>query len=263
MKDYLKHNLDSWNQRLDAHLKSDFYDLAAFKSGKNALNDIELDLLGDLSGKSVLHLQCHFGQDSLSMSRMGASVTGVDLSDKAIATAKALAKELKLDATFICSDVYALPEHLDGQFDRVFVSYGAIPWLPDLNKWAGVVNHFLKPGGQLIFAEFHPVVWMYDDDFTFVQYAYSNKAPIVEDEQGTYADKSAEIQVTNVTWNHGLAEVIQSLLDQGLVLKDFQEYDYSPYAFVNGCVEYEPGRYRIKAFEDKIPLVYSLVVEKP
>jgi 2-polyprenyl-3-methyl-5-hydroxy-6-metoxy-1,4-benzoquinol methylase len=112
---------------------------------------IELELLGNVKGLSILHLQCHFGQDSLSLARMGAHVTGIDLSDKAIKTAQELNAELHLNAEFICSDIYDLPQHLNKQFDIVFTSYGTIGWLPDLNKWAQIIHHFLKPEGKFIF----------------------------------------------------------------------------------------------------------------
>ena len=184
--DYVNINKNSWNNRTAIHLESDFYDNKGFINGKNTLNSIELDLLGDISGKSVLHLQCHFGQDTISLSRLGAEAVGVDLSDKAIEAAKALAKQTGVDATFICCDVYDLPNHLDRQFDIVFTSYGTIGWLPDIERWAEIVGRFLKPGGQFVFAEFHPVVWMFDDDFTHVQYKYNNGGPITTNETSLY-----------------------------------------------------------------------------
>ncbi len=122
---------------------------------------------------------------------MGAKVTGIDLSDKAIATARELNTELNLDAEFIVSDVFDLPNNLEGEFDIVFTSYGTIGWLPDMNKWGSVINHFLKPEGKFVFVEFHPNVWMYDDDFTHVKYNYFKDDAIVEEEQGTYADKDS------------------------------------------------------------------------
>ena len=133
--DYLKINKESWNSRVDTHYNSEFYDNKKFIDGKSSLNDIELKLFPNLEGKTVLHLQCHFGQDSISLSRMGAKVTGVDLSDESISKAKKLASITNSDAEFICCNVYDLPNHLNGKFDIVFSSYGAICWLPDLNKW--------------------------------------------------------------------------------------------------------------------------------
>src|SRR5688572_730649 len=136
--DYLEKNRRLWNARTDVHVTSEFYELDKFLAGKSSLNEIELNLLGDLKGKSVLHLQCHFGQDSISLARLGAEVTGVDLSDKAIAKAKELAKQTGANAEFICTDIYELPQHLDKKFDVVFTSYGTIGWLPDLDKWAKI-----------------------------------------------------------------------------------------------------------------------------
>lgn len=162
---YVEINRQSWNNMTEIHLKSDFYDLDGFLKGNSSLNDIELNLLGDIKGKTILHLQCHFGQDSVSLSRLGAEVTGVDLSDVAIKNAKKIAKDTHSKATFICCDVYDLPNHLDEQFDFVFTSYGTIGWLPDLNKWAKIISKFLKPNGKFVFVEFHPVVWMFDDNF--------------------------------------------------------------------------------------------------
>jgi ubiquinone/menaquinone biosynthesis C-methylase UbiE len=226
------------------------------------LNSIELELLGDVSGKTILHLQCHFGQDSISLSRLGASVTGVDLSDKAIESAQKIAKETHSTTTFICCDIYDLPNHLNKQFDIVFTSYGTIGWLPDLDKWAKIVSKFLKPGGQFVFVEFHPVVWMFDDNFEKIGYNYFNSGAIIESESGTYADKNAAIFNENVSWNHSLSEVINSLIKNGLEINQFDEYDYSPYNCFNNTIEVEPKKFRIKHLEDKIPMVYSLIAKK-
>jgi ubiquinone/menaquinone biosynthesis C-methylase UbiE len=127
-----------------------------------------------------LHLQCHFGQDTLSMSRMGAQTTGVDLSDKAIDAARKLNQEINQQATFICCNIYDLPQHLDQQFDIVFTSYGTIGWLPDLNQWAALIARYLKPGGKFVFAEFHPVVWMFDNDLKKCNTVISNLNPLLK-----------------------------------------------------------------------------------
>src|SRR5688572_13897461 len=141
--DYLKINRQSWNDRVDPHTRSEFYDLEGFRMGNTSLKEIEIKLLGDVKGKDLLHLQCHFGQDTLSLSRMGANVTGVDLSDKAIDFARSLSKEINAPAEFVCSDIYSLPKNLHKKFDIVFTSYGTITWLPDLNKWAQVISKYL------------------------------------------------------------------------------------------------------------------------
>jgi SAM-dependent methyltransferase len=259
---YIQINKRSWNNRLDAHLNSKFYDLEGFLNGNTSLNEIELRLLGDIKNKTVLHLQCHFGQDTISLGRMGANVTGVDLSDKAIVKAKELASQSGVEATFICSDIYELPKQPDQQFDIVFTTYGAIGWLPDLDEWGAIISAYLKPGGKLILAEFHPVVWMFDDNFEKVGYNYFNSGAILETETGTYADKEASISQDYVNWNHSLSEVVNGLIKNGLEIISLDEYDYSPYNIFKGSVEVEPKKYRIEQFDNKIPMVYSIVARK-
>lgn len=261
-KDYIALNKDSWNRRTEYHVKSEFYDMDNFLNGSSSLNPFELALLGDLNGKSVLHLQCHFGQDSISLSRMGANVVGVDLSDKAIDTAKQIALQTNSSAQFICCDIYDLPQHLDQQFDMVFTSYGTIGWLPDLNKWAGIISKYLKPGGQFVFVEFHPVVWMFDNDFEKVGYNYFNTGALIETETGTYADREADLEQEYVCWNHSLSEVMGSLIQNDLTIRSFEEYDYSPYNCFRHTIEFEPKKYRIAHLDNKIPMVYSLVATK-
>ncbi len=143
MDEYLKKNKELWNELTAIHAGSEFYDVDGFKRGKCSLSSIELEELGDVSGKSLLHLQCHFGLDTLSWARLGARVTGVDFSDKAIDLARSLSRDLKIEADFVQSDIYDLPDNLDGEFDIVFTSGGVLPWLPDLKRWAEIITHFL------------------------------------------------------------------------------------------------------------------------
>lgn len=262
MENYLEINKNSWNAKVETHLQSDFYFVDEFIKGRTSLNSIELELLDDLAGKSVLHLQCHFGQDSISLSRMGAKVTAVDLSDKAIEAGISLAEKCHEKVEFICSDVYELPNILDETFDMVFTSYGTIGWLPDLEKWANVVSHFLKPDGHFIMAEFHPVVWMYNDDFTEVSYNYFNEKPISETYEGTYADFSADIVQDYVMWNHSLSEVLQNLISKNLEIKTFKEFDWSPYPCFRHIEEFEKGKWRTTKFGNRIPMVYSIKAQK-
>lgn len=259
---YFEKNRHAWNQRTEVHLKSDFYDLDSFLQGKNSLNQIELGLLGDINGKSVLHLQCHFGQDTLSLARMGAETVGVDLSDKAIEAARQLRDRLGLNTEFICCNIYDLPQHLDRQFDIVFTTYGVIGWLPDLEAWAALISRYLKPGGHLVFVEFHPVVWMFDNDFQQIAYSYFNAEIIEETGTGTYADRDAPITYQEVSWNHPIAEVIQPLVQHQLNIRSFQEYDYSPYNCFAHTVEVEPGKFQIRHLEAKIPMVYAVLAQK-
>jgi|SRR5690554_335496 len=261
-RNYIEVNRQSWNNKVDSHLKSDFYDLENFIKGKSSLNSIELNLLGDVNGKSILHLLCHFGQDSISLSRMGAKVTGVDLSDKAIESAKQIAKETNSNANFVCCDIYDLPSFMDKQFDIVFTTYGTIGWLPDIEKWAAVVSKFLKPNGRFVFVEFHPVVWMFDDNFKKIAYRYFNSGAIIETESGTYADKQADISQEYIMWNHSISEVVNSLIKNKLEINALDEFDYSPYDCFNKTIEIEPKKYRIAHLENKIPMVYSILATK-
>ena len=216
----------------------------------------------DISGKSILHLQCHFGQDTISLNRFGAQITGVDLSDKSIRYAIQLAEETNATAKFICCNIYDLKNHLNEKFDIVFASYGTIGWLPDMQKWADIIKHFLKPKGEFVFVEFHPFVWMFNDDFNTIQYNYFNTEPIVETETGTYADTDSNIIQENITWNHSISEVIQSLLNSDLNIETLKEFDYSPYPCFKNIEKIEKNKYRIKHLDNKIPMIYALKARK-
>ena len=267
---YFEANKQLWNRRTMIHKDSAFYDVEGFKKGDSSLKSIELNGVGDVEGKTMLHLQCHFGMDSLSFSRLGATVTGVDFSEEAISEARKLNEELKLDADFICSNVYDLHPGsgespipgLAASFDIVFTSYGVIGWLPDLDKWAAIIAHYLKPGGFFYMAEFHPVVWMFDDEFKFIQYSYGNAGVIEIDSTGTYTDRHAAINAKEYSWNHSISEVINALIKHGLQIDFFDEYLYSPYNCFSNTVEDGQGNFYIKGMENKIPMVYSIKATK-
>jgi SAM-dependent methyltransferase len=259
---YLDKNRSAWNQKTSQHIHSEFYELNAFLAGKNVLREVELNLLGDIRNKKILHMQCHFGMDSLCLSRMGAKVTGVDLSDEAIKQARQLNDDLNLDAQFNCCDLYSLPEHLDEEFDIVFTSYGTIGWLPDLEKWAKIIDRYLKPGGKFIMVDFHPFVWTFDDDMQKISYDYFKTDEIIEITEGTYADRNAPIKTETVSWNHSLDEILGSLLEQKLNLLHFGEYDYSPYTCFSNLMEREPGKFVFKHIPYRIPMMYSIVAGK-
>lgn len=257
-ENYFQANKELWNQRTVVHRESAFYNLTGFKAGETVLTPIELNELGDVNGKSLLHLQCHFGMDSLDWARRGARVTGVDLSDIAIAEAQQLSQELKLDAKFVCCNVLDTSGLIKEQFDIVFTSYGTIGWLPDLKPWASMIAERLKPGGMFYLAEFHPVLWMFDDDFTHIAYSYENREVIITENQGTYTDRNADIKGKEYSWNHSISEVLNALIEAGLKIELFNEHMYSPYPCFRNVVEFEPGKWHIKGLEGKIPMVYSL-----
>lgn len=257
-KDYFTVNKQLWEKRVSIHVNSGFYDVPSFKGGKTSLNEVELRALGNVKGKSLLHLQCHFGMDTISWAKEGAIVTGIDFSEEAINAAKNLAKEMNVAADFICSDVYDLTEKLNLKFDIVFTSYGVIGWLPDLDKWAAVIHHFLKPAGTFFMAEFHPVLWMMDDNFTHLKYSYFNDEVIETLSQGTYGDRNAPISSVEYGWNHSFDELFGSLLKFDLQIIDFKEYPFSYYNCFNNTVKGTDGMYRIKGLENKLPMMYSI-----
>lgn len=256
-------NRTAWNARAQLHVGSKFYDVEGFVAGKNSLTTLELELLGDVRGKKILHLQCHFGQDTLSMARMGAVVTGLDISDTAITEARKLAERCGLKSEWVTSNVINHRAELDGKFDVVFTSYGTIGWLPDLKPWAANIVRYLKPGGRFVFAEFHPVVWMFDNDFKTVAYSYFNREMIVEEEKGSYADREATIKLASYSWNHGLGEVLGELLNAGLRIDRFEELDGSPHDCFNNTVKGADGLFRIAGMEGKLPMVYALTAIAP
>lgn len=258
MDELIEANRSAWNLRTAIHLQSQFYDLPGWKAGQCSLQAIEKAEVGDVAGKSLLHLQCHFGQDTLSWARRGAEVTGCDLSDAAIEAARQLAQESALPARFLRCNLFDLPRHLDDTFDIVFTSYGVLGWLPELGPWAELIARYLKPGGFFYLVEFHPVVWMFDEKFEHIAYAYHNSGPIASDNSGSYTDRGADVQYRDYGWNHSLSEVVNSLLRAGLSLEFLNEYPYCPYPNLPNTWRCPDGNYRVAGLEDKIPLLFSL-----
>ena len=263
MEDYYKINKEAWNARTKIQLHSSFYDLNKFKREVKSVPDLDLSLLGDVRGKSILHLQCHFGMDTLSLSKFGANVVGVDFSEEAIQRAKSLNEELGLNAQFCCCNIYDAPTMLKGQqFDIVYTSYGVVNWLPDLIQWGQVISQMLKDGGKFVIVEFHPVLWMFDENFSQVRYAYSRKEPYIV-EESTYTDSENDNRQKTVTWNHGLAVVLNGLLNNDLQIQSFGEYDYSPFNLFGNMVAEKNGTFKIAGKNGEIPLLFSVVAVKP
>lgn len=258
---YFIANKDLWNQRTRVHKDSVFYDVEGFRNGDTSLKQIELKEMGDVTGKKLLHLQCHFGMDTLSWSRLGADATGIDFSDEAIEMAKNLSFKTGVPANFVCANLYDLPNQLNEKFDIVFTSYGVICWLPDMDKWAEIIAHYLKPGGTFYMAEFHPILWMFDESFREIKYYYHNQEMITVDSEGTYADKHANIKAKEYSWNHSLSEVINALIKHGLKIEFVNEFPYSPFNCFNELQIGLDGYYRIHG-EEKIPMVYSIKATK-
>jgi 2-polyprenyl-3-methyl-5-hydroxy-6-metoxy-1,4-benzoquinol methylase len=264
---YFEVNKATWNQKVLVHAQSDMYDMEAFKSGKTSLMPYEVKALGDVQGKSILHLQCHFGQDTMSWSRLGAKCTGVDFSDEAIKLAKELNSELELDAQFVCCNVLDTSKHISETFDIVFASYGVIGWLPDLKPWAKMIAERLKLGGVFYMVEFHPIAWMFDytKGKPKMTYHYSQDEVIYEEYQGTYSDtdseKPSEIVSKEYGWNHGLGAVVNALTEAGLKVEYLNEHDESPYNVFPNLIKTPSGTYR---FDNQLyPLIFEIKAVKP
>jgi len=261
---YFEVNKETWNKKVEIHSKSEFYNVDEFLKGKSSLNNFEIKELGDVKGKSILHLQCHFGQDTLSLARLGAECTGIDLSNEGIKKAKDLNKQLGLNVNFIESNLYDVPKNVDGAFDIVFSSYGVIGWLPDLKTWAEIIASKLKKGGFFYLIEFHPIVWM----FTYLEsppklvYPYQYKEVIYEEYKGTYTNNDADIISKEYGWNHGLGEVITSLTDAGLHIEFLHEFEKSPYNSFPEMNKTDDGMYVLKENQRMFPLLYSLKATK-
>ncbi|MGO3182290.1 MAG: class I SAM-dependent methyltransferase [Aequorivita sp.] len=255
-------NKETWNAKVAIHAESEFYDLANFKKGKSSLNQYELEALEDISGKSLLHLQCHFGQDTLCFSRIGAKCTGIDISDEGIKLAKQLNAELKLDANFVSCNVLDTSEYVSEKFDIVFTSYGAIGWLPDLKPWAKMISERLKPGGFFYIVEFHPIAWMFDYTVLppIMKYGYQQKDAIYEEYEGTYANPNSKMLSKEYGWNHSLGEVITSLSNAGLHIEYLKEHDASPYYIFPGLVKNDVGMFELT--DKTYPLVFEIKANK-
>jgi SAM-dependent methyltransferase len=266
---YLEANRRHWDEVVPVHIASEMYDVAGFKAGGTALKPVELEELTGVRGKTLLHLQCHFGLDTLSWAREGAAVTGIDFSAPAIEAARSLAAESDIDARFIASDVYGLPERLDEQFDIVFTSYGALFWLPDVERWAQVAARYVRPGGTLYLVEFHPIAGIFDatpdlPDLTVRWPYFCSAEPLRFDEDGTYADRAATLQHrTTYSWPHPTSEVVSALIDAGLRIEFFHEFPFSVEQFLPGMRQGERHVFRLANHDGSVPLLYSIKATKP
>lgn len=261
-KNYFKINKATWNQKVKVHAKSEMYDLEAFKKGKSSLMNYELEALGAVMGKSLLHLQCHFGQDTLSWSRMGATCTAVDISDEGINLAQELNKELKLDAQFFCCNVLETSKYVKDTFDIVFTSYGVIGWLPDLKPWGQMISERLKKGGTFFIAEFHPIVWMFDylEERPIMKFGYMQDEVIYQEYEGTYASQESKMISKEYGWNHGLGELVSALTEAGLHIEYLKEFNESPYNVLPDLVKTKSGMYTTK--NQLYPLIFTLKATK-
>ena len=275
MDDYRTVNRLSWDEAAPAHAASPGYAFERFIAEPDYLSDVvrfDLPRLGDVAGQRGVHLQCHIGTDTVSLGRLGAHMTGLDFSPAALAEARRLAAAIGVEATFVEADLYDAVEALGHEtFDLVFTGVGALCWLPDVNRWAGVVAELLRPGGRLFIREGHPMLWAMDDhraDGTLdVQYPYfETVAPQVFDEPGTYVETDVVFEHTVThSWNHGIGEIITAVLGQGLVLTSFVEHDTVPWnAFDEGAMELiDTNEWRLIDRPERLPHSFTLQAVKP
>jgi SAM-dependent methyltransferase len=265
MDDHLKTNLQMWNDLVDAHAHSPFYDLEGFKRGAEVLHSIELGEMGEVRGKSLLHLQCHFGMDTLAWARHGAIATGLDFSDKAIELARSLSRELKIPADFVCASVYDAPAAIRRQFDIVFSSHGAICWLPDLKRWAEVIAQCLKPGGFFYIVDMHPFVSLFEDvgdsDEFELKHSYFSSEMIVDPLGPDYALPTHISNYEGYEWIHRVSEIQNSLIAAGLTIDFWHDFPVCVWQCLKTAKRGDDGYYRIAG--DPLPLLFSLKATLP
>jgi SAM-dependent methyltransferase len=274
MDPHVAANRALWDEWTPIHVRSAFYDVEGWKSGARPdLYPLLVEEVGDVAGKDLLHLQCHFGLDTLAWVRRGARATGVDISERGIEAARRLSAETGLDATFVVSDVLELPSNLEGcDFDVVFTSLGALNWLPDVPRWAEVAAHFVRPGGFFYIAEAHPFAWVFDDDDTAtglrLRYHYwPSPEPLAFPNDGSYADPDAPVtEPVEYAWQHSMGEIVTSLAAAGLRIEYLHEHPWVPWKMFPFMVETEAGSgvWRLPAPDDaRLPLLFSLKATKP
>ena len=267
MHNYLQANQKRWDQLTIEHKNSEFYDLAGFKAGKDRLRSIELDELGDVAGKTLLHLQCHFGMDTLAWARRGAIVTGVDFSQKAITLAQELSQELAIPAHFYQSDIYELPNVLAGQFDIVFTSYGVLHGLPDLANWGKIIVHYLKPGGIFYIVEDHPFFRVFrakpEGEFKAERSYFYKEEPQRIETRGSYATEDKGTATVAYVWDHSMGEIINSLVNAGLQIEFLHEFPYAARAKFPFMQQGKDGWWRLPPEQHgTIPFLFSLQARK-
>ena len=253
-----------WDERVGIHVGSSFYDLPGFIAGRESLQPFEGDEVGPVVRKCLVHLQCHFGMDTLSWARRGAKVSGLDFSGPAVEQARALALRLGIEADFVQSDVYDAVAALGGRrFDIVYTGIGALTWLPDIPRWARVVAELIEPGGFLYLLELHPTADVYADTELVAEYDYFHEQPKAWDEPGTYADGgAATVHNKSFDWTHGLGKVVTALIDAGLQLEFLHEFEYTVYPRWPFLEKHGTDEYRLPAGMPRIPLMYSLRARK-
>ena len=274
MNDYLQANLKLWNAwaTLHAGMKSEdySYNIEAFKAGRSTLYPLDIDAVGDVAGKSLLHLQCHIGLDTLSWARRGAKVVGADFSDKAISVAQQVSDDLGLGGRFVLSELYKLPEVLDEQFDVVFTSYGVLGWLPDIPRWGQIVSRFLKPSGVFYIAEIHPFLLTFDErnassisELRLTYPYFHQPEPTRWPVEGSYADPTAKLgPLTEYGWFFSLSDVINALIQAGLTIEFVREYPFCCFKALSFLERHADRWWYPPDNSDLLPMTFTIRAHK-
>jgi len=262
-----KCNQELWDEIAPIHVKA-YQEIDVLKEGGIVLDEIELQEIGEVKGKTLLHLQCHIGTDTLSWARQGATVTGIDFSEESIACARQLQQELQVDATFVHANVYDLRTVLDDQFDIVYTSRGVLCWLRDLDEWARIIAHFLKPGGIFYMMEAHPICNVFDEakpgELAIVHpYFHTPEPRLWDDQSPDYADESYIPQYPSYEWDWSLSDILNALLKAGLLLESFNEYDRLFFKRFPGMVNCSERWYCCPQYAGKLPLMFTVRARKP
>jgi SAM-dependent methyltransferase len=271
LDEYRAANRANWDDRVPIHVASDLYGFRRFVDDPSHISSVvaaDAPVVGDVTGKRLLHLQCHFGKDTLSWARLGADVTGVDFSEPAVAAARRLGEESGTPGRFVVSELYGAPEVLRERFEVVYTGVGAINWLPDIRRWAEVVAGFLEPGGTFFMREGHPVLWGLDwreDRQLVLRFPYFEVAePVAWDDDTTYAGEGKVARTRTYEWNHGIGETVTALLDAGLEIRALREHRELEWQGLPHMEEGEDGLWRLPPGQaDLVPLMWSVLAVAP
>lgn len=262
MEKYFESNRRMWDQWALLHRDSDFYDLEGFKAGRNVVEPVDLEELGDIRGRTLLHLQCHFGLDTLSLARMGAEVTGLDFSPRAIELARSIAEELEIPARFVESRLDRAPEVVKEQFDIVYTSGGVLCWLQNIEEWARVAAGFVKPGGFFYIREFHPIMMIFDDQTAegpkVAMHYFHRDDPDRFEGEGTYASSDTSVKTTSYEWAHSMGDIVTALARAGLRIEYLHEFPFISYKSHPWLVQGEDRMWRYPKYPDSLPMMFSI-----
>ncbi len=263
---HLDSNRDMWDLWTELHRDSDFYDLDGFRNGRNTVEAVDLEELGDVSGRTLLHLQCHFGLDTLSLARMGAVVTGLDFSPRAIELARSLAADLGIPATFVQARVDEAPHVLSGEFDIVYTSGGVLCWLRDMKEWARIAAGLVKPGGIFYIRDFHPIMNIFDDqvkDRPAVRLRYFHRPePDRFEGEGSYAASGSRVKTASYEWTHSMGDIVTSLAEAGLRIEYLHEFPHISFESHPWLTRGDDGMWRYDAHPESLPMMFSILARK-